>query len=543
MSVPRIHTVNAPPDRLLLTIVIAGIALRLWQWLADGSLWLDEISIARNIESQSLGELVTRPLLFDQVAPPGFLAVVKLLTMLFGETERILWLFPLVVGIASVVLFRRLAEKVLRGLAVPIAVALFAIAAPLIRYSAEVKQYGIDAAATVVVVLIALGLRERDRSTADLVLLGLAGLAISLFSHASVIVMAGAGIALATAWIIDRDRRTLRALLITMPFWAAAAVMAIVIGERSMTTSTRAFMHDFWRAGFLPRPATLETSALWLWKRVVVLFGDVWTLKYPLAPFFAALALFGLGVLWTQRRDVALIVAGPIALTIAAAMVRKYPFHQRLVVFLIPAALIVAAAGAGWVADRIGRTSAIAGAAVAVMTLIPPLIVPIRAGFPIRVDHYHPVYRHLQANRQPGDLLYVSFLGRNSAIYYGPRYGVRRGDYHVGACKRDDTRAYLRDVDRFRGHARVWFLWRLGPAYVVPLAATRRYLDTIGIRRDTLVVPSGVHTPITLDLYDLSDPVRLRSASAETFDAPPMPDDPKPGCRDWSGDERQVARP
>jgi len=45
--------------------------------------------------------------------------------------------------------------------------------------------------------------------------------------------------------------------------------------------------------------------------------------------------------------------------------------------------------------------------------------------------------------------------------------------------------------------------------------------------------PSLTREGIWLDLYDLSDTVRLRSADAESFPVAPMPKDPRPGCRPW----------
>ena len=67
-----------PLRRVLLAFMLLGAALRLWQWGAEGSLWLDEIVLSRNILSRSVSELVQYPLAFDQVAPLGFLAAVKL---------------------------------------------------------------------------------------------------------------------------------------------------------------------------------------------------------------------------------------------------------------------------------------------------------------------------------------------------------------------------------------------------------------------------------------------------------------------------------
>ena len=51
------------------------------------------------------------------------------------------------------------------------------------------------------------------------------------------------------------------------------------------------------------------------------------------------------------------------------------------------------------------------------------------------------------------------------------------------------------------------------------------YLSTIGVRKESIAIPSEQPLdPVGASLYDLSDPVRLASASAETFPlAPPGP--------------------
>lgn len=542
MTMATRTSADAPPfSRTMHALVLVGALLRFWQWAGTGSLWLDEIAVARNVEALSMRELLTGPLAFDQVAPAGFLAAVKASTLAFGSTERSLWLFPLLCGLVSLIAFRKLADRILSGIAVPVAMMLFAIALPLIRYSAEVKQYGIDALATVVLTLIALDLRPAPRSTARLIAAGLAGLVVIWFSQASAMVMPGLGAGLALAWLLDRDRATARALLITMPFWALGSLTALVVAERSMTPATRAFMHDFWRGGFLPLPPRPSTALPWLWERINGLYGDQWTLKYPLPWLYVLLAALGIAVLWRRHRDAALLTAGPFVLTLLVAVAQEYPFRQRLIVFLVPPALIAVAAGIGWIADRASKYGRPAGAALAALGTALPLFAIIEAGVPARVDNYLPIYAHLEKHRLPGDAVFVSWLARSSAIYYGPSYGLDRGEFHGAICHPSDTRAYLRDADRFRGRNRVWVLMRSGPAMRIPNAAVRRYFESIGVRRDSLSSRSAVSDPITLELYDLSDPTRLGLFSVETFPVPPMLKYPKPGCRDWSGDARTDA--
>ena len=106
--------------RLLTALVLLGVALRAVAYFGNSSLWLDEILLSRNIIELPMRELLLAPLALDQVAPRGFLFVEKLAVTAFGPHELALRLFPFLCGLASVVLFRRLAERTLTGAAVPV---------------------------------------------------------------------------------------------------------------------------------------------------------------------------------------------------------------------------------------------------------------------------------------------------------------------------------------------------------------------------------------------------------------------------------------
>jgi hypothetical protein len=101
--------------QILNGLVLLGVGLRLWEYIFNRSLYLDEILLTRSIVGMPLGELLTKPLLMDQVAPRGFLLIERLVVMVLGPSEWGLRLFPFLCGILSVILFRRLAERVLTG--------------------------------------------------------------------------------------------------------------------------------------------------------------------------------------------------------------------------------------------------------------------------------------------------------------------------------------------------------------------------------------------------------------------------------------------
>jgi hypothetical protein len=127
----------------------------------------------------------------------------------------------------------------------------------------------------------------------------------------------------------------------------------------------------------------------------------------------------------------------------------------------------------------------------------------------------------------------TSTLARKGALFYGPSVGVMPSDWITGICNRNETRTFVRDVDRHRGK-RIWVLSAGQRPYRTVRHAVRTYLSTIGVKRDSLVFRSLNWESASIELYDLTDPGRLGAATAETFPVLPMPTDPRPGCRPWA---------
>ncbi len=244
--------------------------------------------------------------------------------------------------------------------------------------------------------------------------------------------------------------------------------------------------------------------------------------------------MLGTVALWRTRRNVALLILGPLVLALAAAVAHQYPFRGRLIFYLIPSLLLALAAGAEWVRQRVHSLHPALGAGWMIALLAPPVGALVEAPPPYEIEHHRTVLGYLQRHRQPGDVVYVFPVSRIGAMFYGPRFGLKPDQWITGVCDRKETRPYIRDVDRYRGVRRVWVLSAGARPFRVARAAVRSYLSTIGVRRDSLELPSLIWVSTSLDLYDLSDTARLRAARADAFPAPPMPTDPRPGCRPWA---------
>jgi hypothetical protein len=525
------------PRMMIFLVMLLGIGLRVWAYVRDTSLYLDEILLARNILQLPLSHLLTKPLALDQVAPRGFLLFERLAVATLGPSEMALRLLPFLCGIVSLVFFWRLAGRVLNATGSGCALFLFAIGVPFIRFGADVKPYECDLLVAIILALLALELHHREASTRWLVIAGLAGFLVIWFSQASVLVMAGLGAGLAFYWLISRDRRTARALLVTIPLWAAACLIAVVIGLRSMTDSTRQFMNEFWAGAFFPFPFHWRSGATWIGQRFTELFSDPTLLRYRWPVAFVLLAMIGIIVIWRRNRMSALALCGPLAVALAAAIAHQYPWRGRLTLWMLPATLISAAGGAEWVRGKATLLHPAVGVLFLVAVFAVPVMALAEAPPPYELEHHREMLEYLQQHRMPGDLIYVLQLQEIGTRFYGPRYGLQPNEWTAGICNANDARAWLRDADRFRGVPRLWVLVGSGRPLRDVHATVRSYLGTIGIRRDVKTFASMTLGSVSIELYDLSDPVRLASASPEEFPVPAMPHDPKIGCREWTSPE------
>lgn len=136
------------------------------------------------------------------------------------------------------------------------------IGVPFVKFGAEVKQYGVDAAAAILLTLVAIEVRERSVSLRRLV-------AGRCARFAGPVVPAGrrrrdgrhrAG---GVDWLLSRNANARRMLLVTIPLWALASILGLLAGLRSLTPATREFMHDFLATGFFPRPMTSAVQLRW----------------------------------------------------------------------------------------------------------------------------------------------------------------------------------------------------------------------------------------------------------------------------------------
>jgi hypothetical protein len=342
-------------SRLAWGFVALGIAVRLSRYLLRFPLWGDECYLAANFLDRGYLDLL-RPLDSRQVAPLAFLWVELTAVKLLGFSEWSLRLFPTICGLASVVLFRHTAGRLLRGAPLVLAVAFFAVAYYPIRHSAEVKPYASDLFVSLVFLAMAVQWWQNPARSRWLWALACVSPILVALSYPAVFV--AGGISLAVLWPVWQTRNR--------PAMAAWAVFNLAVGGTFLAVlwaSSAAQFQDsgnamlsYWAGSFPPLGEPLKL-AVWF---VGTHTGEM--LAYPvggqrggstltfLLCVVAAVVMFRRG-----QRTILAMVLGTLVLAFLAAAIHRYPYggNSRLVQYLTPPACLMAGLGAAVLLARL----------------------------------------------------------------------------------------------------------------------------------------------------------------------------------------------
>ena len=502
-----------------------GAVLRLWQYLAAPSMWLDELALIQNVMDRPLWALLSQPLAFNQVAPKGLLAVEKGVLLGIGPHDYAFRLFPLASGLFALLLFRKLAKLLLAGYGPVVAVALFAVAGSLVDYTSRAKQYSSDVAAAVLLLWLAADLERNGISLSRMVRATIIGLIAVVFSQAAVLTLVGLGGALALREFFRRDRAEKKLVTVLLICWAAIALSITAVSLAGMQSDTRSYLHGYWSGGFAPHTWSMTAQLRWPLRRLTELIGSASpaSLGYPFPLVYIVLALFGVWSLWRLRREDALLVVLPGLVALVAGYARQYPFNDRMILFILPGFFLALGAAAESIRRKLVSIAPLAASVAVIAIAVPAMYPTLRTLPPYRIEDMKPVLSHVRDHRLPGDSVYVYYGAGPAMRFYGGNYGIQLADFRQGGCYKGETSQYFREVDAFRGKPRVWVMITGAADKYGERKDIERYLDEIGSREDALLVPSKTvagDSPVAeVLLYDLSIPDRLAKSSASEFKA------------------------
>ena len=372
--------------------VVLGVTLRVVRFLLNHPIWGDEAFLATNFLDRGYRDLL-RPLDYHQVSPLLFLWVELTAVRLLGFREWSLRLFPTLCAVASVFLFRHAAGRVLRGLPLLLAVAIFAVSFYPIRHGGEIKPYASDLFVSLALLALALEWwREPGQSRWPWALAAFVPVAVGL-SHPAIFVAGGVALAMApTAW----KGRRLETLL---PFAAyTVAMVATFLGLLVAFTSAQARdvmgtggMRSYWAQSFPPRGGP-GAVVRWL---AEIHSGHMFA--YPaggargLSGLTVACLVAAVVVLWRRKQGTVLtLLLAPFGLGLVAAVLGRYPYggSARIMQYAAPATCLLAGLGAASLLalprspsrrTRLATASLVGLAGLGVALLVIDIVAPFRS--------------------------------------------------------------------------------------------------------------------------------------------------------------------
>jgi hypothetical protein len=510
-----------------IAIASIGILLRCWQYFANDSYFMDEIAVLRNLMDRPWRDLLTQPLSYGQLAPPGFLMVEKLLLGTLGPTEYSLRLFPFLCSVASVVVFAMLVRGLLSQAAALACLGIFATAGPLILYAAQLKQYSADILCTCLLLLAVVRyvtLRRRP----DPYAFGAIGAIVVWFSQPAVIALGSIGCFLLAGEVFrirSKNDKADPSIVVAIFISGISAVGSTAYAMHLLSDDTGKYLRTFWSNGFMPAHLPRSFSELWPYAQLHGFFGTggVGVMGYPHPGIFTVLTALGFVVLIFGRKLAGMVIAAPLIAALLASAARQYPLTERIILFLLPSFIIALVVSAESLAS-LARLRA----------WFPRIVLSILVGFaaypalhrlpPYHVEQLRPAFEYVASHRQAGDKLYLLHGAVPAFSYYGPRYELVGSSTVIGSCRSDDPRQYFREIDQLRGSKRAWIIIGHPFASYHERENVLAYLDAIGVRTSAFVLPprrwidpENLFHPVEVWEYDLSGPVSASGISAETF--------------------------
>ena len=379
-----------------------------------------------------------------------------------GNNEYALRLVPLVASILTLPLFYWLCRQFLSRPCAVIALIVVAMGEKQYDYSADAKQYAVDVFVTVALLLLAIKavgnpLRSAAGSRRGLIALAIAGALAVWFSHPAIFVLGAIGVMAAMEWIIRKPRSSAVGLLgVALAWLASFAANYLLVLHR---LSHNAFMQSFWTQAdaFAPIPSSIK-ALVWYKEAFFAMFES------PCSLGFVGLAalVFVLGAGWLYRRwkSGALLVLLPILFALAASLVHRYPFKERLILFICP--LIAIFIGAGFAYLFEGQRKA-----VGVVALLFLLITPLnKTREYVKRPWIHSDMRKtmslVAANRQPDDQLFVYEYCYYPYAYYRDKFGMGQMPAIRGKQVDEGVETYKSEFANMKGK-RVWVMFEDTP--------------------------------------------------------------------------------
>ena len=347
-----------------------------------------------------------------------------------------------------------------------VAASLGAVAPFLTYYSSEFKPYASDALVSGILLLVAFWSLDAPRRIERSALLAGLGTAAVWFSLPAIFTLAGIGLTIFIADLINRHppKRVLHTVLMGGAWLLSFGLHYQMYLANSATAQSRG-IREYWGHAFVRIPPRSLEDLRHLLGRFFYTFvepgGFSW--RYSVGLLFIAGSLVLLRRSWSKFG----LLIGPYVMVLIASALGKYPFDARLLLFLYPILGVLIAIGLAqlledkrqWLAvPALGFLFVLVGKLTFEASEVAEDVTKSSADVASTM-------RYLMDNFERGDGLYVEddivwqydYYAKINDFHPPVVKGTQR-DHYVALVMGDDDHAALKEFQWYMGRSRVWFL-------------------------------------------------------------------------------------
>ncbi len=331
---------------LSLLVIVLCVFCSIRMNIVGRTLWLDEAMLAVSINTESLGELLHAPLQWNQSAPVIYVIIVKLLTMLFGNSEFVFRLFSIICYVALIFVFYVLVKNTTK-IKLPITVAaVMANLAMLLEYSNMFKPYILDCLAVMLVLLIYYLYKERSFNIIFTCII----IAVLIWASNPVAFFAGGVAAYEFIMgIVKKDKK-------------------VIIGGLAIGISAVVSFACLYFVWLKPTIDATNLSDFWVDSKFPLIITSLEQLKkaYHLSEF----ALSGLNAMWIvlvvlsiasliinivkkKNNPYVYVILIAVVITLVASALGFFPMSDRLFLFMDPICYLMSLYASVWITEAI----------------------------------------------------------------------------------------------------------------------------------------------------------------------------------------------
>lgn len=448
-----------------IAIIFFGVLFRVKLYVENHSVWLDEAVTTVSIGSRSFKEILTRIDIFPDFAKPpiGFELIEKLSITIFGNNELAFRLFPLLSGVGSLLLFYVIGKKLFSKKVQKVSLALFAVCEPLIQYCGDTKPYSSDVMMALILIYIFINVRKSGLGLKNILIFGLSGGLIIWISSPCIFILAALGFTVVIMALLDKKWRDLISMLPVFAVWLASFIFLYKVSLSQMVNGES--LKATWVGAFGPEQIFSVATLFWLRDVFFEMFRHPLGMYFPKLPFHVGILgslIFFVGWWQLLKKDKErfLIFVIPILITLLAALLGKYPFRGRVILFLVPSIIVVMSYSMELRSKKARWLSSTIVAVIALILLYQPTVMALykvkrgRGGS----EHNRQTLAFMQENYLPGDMIFFNTSGQFSFWYYAKVLGyyadlqkVYLGEYEGNRMEGVLTAQFAHQTGEFKG--------------------------------------------------------------------------------------------